>query len=87
MLIGTILKRKSINGYIYNNLIEPKSIISRHNELVLEMNYRGINHKSDILYDLDELLSYLPDNIKNYKIDTFKSYNELLSRCSKCKGE
>ena len=82
MFVGTILKRKSLDGYIANNLLEPKSLISRHEELVIEMVNRNMNHKSELPnFDLD----YLPDNIKNYKIDRKKSLADLVNRCPTCR--
>jgi len=66
MFVGSILKQKSLNGYIKNNLLEPTSLIMRHEELITEMMNRNMNHKS-ALPDFD--LDYLPDTIKNYKIN------------------
>jgi hypothetical protein len=82
MMVGTINKRKSITGYINNNLIEPLSLIGRHVELVIEMEERGYNHKSDLPV---LILNYLPENELNYKIDKEKSLNDLINRCEDCK--
>jgi hypothetical protein len=83
MFIGSILKQKSLNGYIKNNLLEPNSLITRHDELVEEMGNRNMNHRSE-LPDFD--LDYLLDNIKNYKIDRKKSLADLVNRCPTCRA-
>jgi hypothetical protein len=56
MFIGSIKKNISMQGYLKNNLLEPNSLYARHNELVKEIIYRGMNHKSDLdsLADADE---------------------------------
>ena len=83
MFVGSILKKKSLDGYIKNNLLEPKSLISRHGELVAEMLNRNMNHKSELPnFDLD----YLSDNIKNHKIDSKKSLADLVNRCPTCRA-
>ena len=48
MLYGCIIKGKSLKGYIEKGLIQTGSLTSRHNELVLEMEHRGYNHKSPL---------------------------------------
>jgi hypothetical protein len=83
MFIGSILKKKSLNGYIVNNLLEPKSLISRHEELVVEMLNRNMGHKSALP---EFSLDYLPNNIKDYKIDSKKSLANLINRCPTCRA-
>jgi hypothetical protein len=56
MFIGSINKGKNIDGFIKNNLLEPLSLESRHAELVLEMESRRINHKSELLQILYHLI-------------------------------
>lgn len=85
MLIGSLKRKKSISGFIRNNLLEPKSIEKRHNELVKEMNRRGYNHKTELNnINLEELIAYLPLKEQNYIIDSNKSQTELFRRCPKC---
>jgi hypothetical protein len=52
MIIGTLKKKKSIAGYVRNNLLEPLSLLERHEELKNEMVRRGLKHKSEIDVDL-----------------------------------
>lgn len=93
MLIGSLAKKIKIDGFIKNNLIEPKSIIKRHQELVEEIERRGYKHNSLIISQfeklkiptLDYLLEYLPEEYREYKIDKEKSLIDLLSRCQECK--
>lgn len=77
MLIGSIKKERSIQGFIDLNLIDLKTIYSRHEELVDEMIYRGYNHKSPL-----EIIK-LPD-IQCY-VDIEKNIQELKNRCEECK--
>ena len=77
MFVGTILKKKSIKGYLDNGLIEVPMLKFRHNELVEEMMLRGMKHNSP----LDKFL---------YKgrmghISREKSKKELLDRCESCR--
>lgn len=82
MLAGTILKRKNLKGYVNNNLVEVTKLKERHDILSEEMKKRGLNHKSSLLnYDL----SYLSQEIINFKVNVVESYQELLRRCPKCR--
>lgn len=57
MFLGSIKKKKSIKGFIKNNLVEVNNIINRHNELAIEISNRSKNiHKSDISNDDIEYL-------------------------------
>jgi hypothetical protein len=82
MLAGTINKGVKISGYIKNNLVEPLSLQSRHDELVNEIVSRGFNHRS-VLPEID--LSGLPSEHLNYKIDRESAALDLFGRCEKCR--
>jgi hypothetical protein len=82
MFIGTLKKKIRIDGYIKNNLFEPKSIESRHQELVDEMKQRGMDHKSPLC---DFSYSYIGEEKINHKIDRIAAYETLISRCPRCK--
>jgi hypothetical protein len=85
MFIGTLKKRKSVDGYIKNDLLEPKSLYSRHHELVQEMENRGMKHKSELTRnDMEENIDYLPLDQQNHIIDDQNSLQLLISRCPKC---
>lgn len=81
MFVGTIKRKKSLDGYIKNNCVEPKSIKKRHDLLVKEMKKRGWKgHKTEIE---NPDISYLK-NI-NVKVDKEKSLEDLINRCSECR--
>jgi len=83
IFIGTIKKRKCVDGYIKNNYFQPRALFERHNSLVREMERRGYNHKSPIM-ESDCDICYLPFEYQIWQIDRKKSLNDLLSRCHKC---
>jgi hypothetical protein len=76
MLIGSIQKGRSIQGFIKDGLVELQSIESRHSELVLEMTRRGYNHKS--------ILPTIPYQ-KMGMVDVVANEKELHRRCRECK--
>jgi len=81
MLVGSINKGLSMAGFVANNLLEPRSILTRHHELVQEMERRGYNHKSP-LTSVD--LSGLPAEHALATVDSTASLLDLLSRCPDC---
>jgi hypothetical protein len=77
MFASCIKAGKNLKGYLDNGCLEPASIVSRHKELVFEMESRGYSHKTP-----------LDDNIVSsyeVKIDQFASLKLLLERCPKCR--
>ena len=52
----------------------------RHDDLVIEMISRGMNHNSPIVY-----MDFFKD-FKYGEIDIDANINELMSRCPECKG-
>ena len=82
MLVGHLQRKRQITNYIRLNLLQPKSIRERHDQLALEMGNRGMSHKSPLPeYDL----TYLPKEHSLYTVNTEDSLIELLRRCSQCK--
>lgn len=75
MFIGTLQKGISVTGYLNDNLMEPESMYSRHDELVAEMESRGYNHKSP--------LPVIPVTLQR-KVNNQASLKELLRRCPEC---
>ena len=83
MFVGAIKKKKRIDGFINNNCLEPSSIESRHEQLVNEMLDRQYKHKSPLeIFDI----SYLKESFIKYKVDMYRSLEDLISRCDKCKS-
>jgi hypothetical protein len=82
MLVGHIQRKRQITNYIRLNLLQPKSLRKRHDQLALEMAERGMLHKSPLpRFDL----SYLPEEHRIYNINKDESFTELLKRCSRCR--
>ncbi len=84
MFVGSLHRKISINGYIENNLIEPLTLKSRHNELANEMKKREYNHNSPLEFDIEDL-DYLPKKIREYELDRDRSFQDLISRCFHCR--
>jgi len=83
MFAGTLNKGKSsVRGYIDNNLLEPKSIVSRHKELTEEMTIRKYNHMSP-LKEVD--LKQISEADASHIIDREKALQDLLARCPECR--
>lgn len=80
MLVGTINKGVSVEGFLTKNLLESESLYERHDALVVEMKRRGYEHKSPLL-PVETL-----DRISNWKvkIDRAASLAELHRRCPEC---
>ena len=78
MFAGAIIKRKSLDGYLKNNLVEIANIRDRHNELAKEMIARGMNHKS-------ELPSFNPIGYRAGRVFITRNIQELKSRCFRCR--
>jgi len=76
MLVGSINRNRSLNGFIRNGLIDTREINNRHTDLTNEMKRRGYKHTSELIYT---------DELKIGEIDILKNYKELCSRCSECR--
>jgi hypothetical protein len=79
MFIGTINRKKSVDGYLQKGLLEVHNLFSRHNELVEEMKRRGYKHQSEVEEEWKTA-------IRAGLIDRKRNFEELINRCSKCKG-
>lgn len=83
MLAGTLVKGRSIAGFIAKELLEPSSLAARHECLAREMVARGFAHRSP-LPEVD--LSALSEEARICRVDADRSYVELLDRCEACAG-
>jgi hypothetical protein len=81
MFVGTLQKRKSVKGYLENNLLEPQSLIVRHAALAQEIDARGYSHASP-LEEPD--LSYLSAEDREHKINKQLAELDLFQRCTEC---
>ena len=80
---GSLKGRKKLDRFILHNLLEPKKLNIRHEELYKEMIARGYKHESP-LEDTSQLIYYLSSEQKNHKLDKAASLKTLLERCPKC---
>ena len=82
MFVGHLQLKRRITNYIKHNLLQPKNLRERHDQLASEMKNRKMLHRSPLAkYDL----SYLSEKQRIYTVDAEKSLIELLRRCSECK--
>lgn len=84
MFTGTFRKRLQINGYIKNNLIEPLSLLDRHDALEEEILRRGMKHNSPFDFDIC-LLDYLKDK-KHVTVNPMLALDDLIRRCPVCRS-
>ena len=93
MFIGAMNKLKSMTGFIDKQLLEIHNLTNRHEELVQEMNRRGMKHNSPI--DCSNISQINVNNqiIEwNWKldqmgnIDRIENVKELFRRCDKCRA-
>ena len=83
MLAGTLARGRSIDGFIANDLLEPSSLVVRHERLACEMAERGFRHVSP-LPDID--LTRLPERSRTHEVDVARSFRELTRRCETCRA-
>ena len=82
MFVATLNRQRDVSGFLDLNLLEPRSLRSRHAELVREMRSRGYNHKSPLP---KASIAYLSRVDRNVKVDRAASLKELLRRCPECR--
>jgi hypothetical protein len=82
MLVGHLQRKRRITNYIKSNLLQPKSLRKRHDQLVAEMENRQMLHKSP-LPEYDP--SYFPEGNRIYTVNAEESLIELSKRCSECR--
>lgn len=79
MFVGTINKNKCLAGYFDNNLLIVEKLRSRHEEIVSEMEKRGMKHKSP----LPEFV--IKDIHRGGFISKELNKKELFDRCENCR--
>lgn len=57
MIEGSILKRRSLKGFIERGLIMVPKVWDRHAEIVEEMERRGMNHQSPLRKSRDHFVA------------------------------
>ncbi|MCA1799949.1 MAG: pyrimidine dimer DNA glycosylase/endonuclease V [Actinobacteria bacterium] len=83
MFVGTLNRGIKTYGYVAHGLVELHKIKERHDELVAEMERRGMVHKSPLT---QEEIKFDAANLhaRGY-VDTEHSYWELARRCLDCR--
>ena len=78
MLVGTLVRKRSVAGFVENKLIEVHNVRARHQQLVIEMTRRGMKHKSP-----------LPRfrAIRLGKVSVRANLVELARRCEDCRAK
>jgi len=84
MFLGTIKKGKKIDGFLNNNLLEPRSLYQRHEDLKNEMLRRGYKHKSEMTEVDCACVLDMPVEKQYWEVDKKKALKDLLDRCPKC---
>jgi hypothetical protein len=77
MMVGTLLKGRSIEGFLKRGLLEPQSARRRHDALAAEMQTRGYNHSSP--------LPQFPHYDYVIPVVRERSEAELAARCPDCR--
>jgi hypothetical protein len=78
MFRGSLLKGKSLRGFLEAGLLDSRQLAHRHDELAAEMSYRGYRHASPLPSDF-EVDAAASD------MDRPGSMIELASRCESCR--
>lgn len=76
MFVGSILKGRSLKGYVAKGLVEIHNIWKRHEELAKEMLRRDMKHESD----LPKCTLCVAGSI-----DVDDSMRDLADRCEECR--
>lgn len=80
MLVGSIKRGKSLEGFVRNRLIQPKDILARHDILAEEMARRGYKHKSPLEQpELTEDIAVATVSVTDNEV-------ELFNRCPDCRA-
>lgn len=82
MFVGHVNLKRRLGKFVENRLIEPDHMQSRHDDLVAEMEARGMNHKSPLR---PYTLEHMTPNERHCRVDVAHSLAELASRCDICK--
>ena len=79
MLLGSLRKNRSIQGFLDARLLQPQTANQRHEALVKEMEARGYRHSSP--------LPHVKLKSNQYgAVDVRTSERELKKRCDECKA-
>jgi len=86
MFLGSLKQGKKIDGYLNNNLFEPRLLFQRHEDLKNEMVKRGYNHNSCMTEVDCECVLDMPNEKQYWEVDRKTALKDLLSRCPECRS-
>lgn len=86
MLAGSLLRGKSVEGFVRQGLLEPARLYQRHEDLAHEMLARGYKHQSPLPDedDVQAALAGYPDHVRHASVELAVSEQELRRRCTHC---
>ena len=82
MAVGTLRRGLSIAGFLRDGLLDPATIVTRHNDIAAEMLRRGMNHVSPLDISDAELAGYR-EGVSTINPD--HNRRELARRCPDCR--
>lgn len=77
MMAGTLLRGRSIDGFLERGLLEPQNARARHDALAAEMTARGFTHRSP--------LPKFPRCRLQGTVSRERAEAELFARCPDCR--
>ena len=77
MFVGSINRGFSVEGYLRDGFLDPRTLHARHDEIAVEMVRRGYNHKSP-------LIAAVTSHLRDGKIDIRRNIEDLRHRCTEC---
>lgn len=86
MFLGTLKKNRKIDGFLKNNLFQPRLLHQRHEELKQEMINRGYNHESNMCEEECDCVLDLPAEKQYWEVDKESALKDLISRCPECRS-
>lgn len=78
MFRGSLLKGKTLRGFLEAGLLDSRQLAARHEELAVEMERRGYHHASPLPSDFDA-------NAAASDVNLASALVELASRCAPCR--
>ena len=77
MFRGSLLKGKSLRGFLETGLLDSRMLARRHDQLAKEMQRRGYRHSSPLPRDFDATAA-------KGDVDVRAALRELAARCEDC---
>lgn len=82
MIVGSLIKKKQLDGFVDKNCLEMKSLGPRHLALSQEMKRRGYNHMSP----MPEWIRFeASEKVINSRVNHKAALKDLHKRCPECK--